>query len=160
VCQYTVIEQGFQEVHPALVGVIRAGFITDESGTPCVENCEAKWTMGDAKTFVPIALYSKKIGSMIALNRTTDVQKGVDGVLVYGEPGRRRRCLRLGHQSNRITLGHSSFVLDARGTLKPTLTPARTVPDRNLDRDVRWRRLQDVAPRALGRLWEKVTERM
>jgi hypothetical protein len=157
--QYTVIEQDFQEIHSDLVGIIRAGFITDESGTPCVENLRTKWTMRDDKTLMPIVLHSKTDGSMIAFNRT-EGQTCVDGILVCGEPGRRRRSLRLGHQSNRITLGRTSFVLDARSTLKPTLTPARTVPDRNLEFDVRWRRLQDVASRALGRLWEKVTERM
>lgn len=83
----------------------------------------------------------------------------LDGILVCGTSDE-RKMFHLPYWSNRIHSGKDFFVLDVRGTLKPTLTPARNPPDTSIgfDRDASWKKLQFFADQARGRLWEKIAQ--
>ncbi|MBU0606247.1 MAG: ATP-binding protein [Armatimonadetes bacterium] len=148
-------EQAFSELAPELQGQYRESFLRDGSGHPATENAEARWAPDEKgryqlyKTEKQIALGLGSLGSAVC----------VDGILIGGHPGRQRES-GLGWRSTPIGDRDSGvFVLNARGSLKPPLTPARTAPDRVFRHEPGgWRRLRRLVGLARGRIWERVAE--
>ena len=151
-------EQDFAEVDKSLYGSARESFLIDENRLPCIENREAKWLgkpEGPRKKWDLVLLPANN-----AVDYDLDlysVPVCVDGILVAGPPGRascqkvvRRR---LGDRnSNLHTKGPA--LIDARGEMKPELTPGRIPPGRfGVDLPPGWKRLNDKFRMGLGRLW-------
>ncbi len=151
-------EQDFAVVDQSLHGSARESFLVNENRLPCLENSEAKW-IGKVTHGA-----SKKWDLVLATNKTVDygidlysVPVCVDGILVAGPPGRasyqemvRRR---LGSRnSNLHTKGPA--LIDARGEMKPELTPGRIPPELfGHDFSPGWKRLNDKFRVGLGLLW-------
>lgn len=157
-------EQKFSEIHPLLNGIARASFITDENGLLTLENDEAKWVLNENDKIYKIKLVLTD-GREIKDSRRPDDSICLDGILVAGDPGRedKKRPYSLGWKSSVIHLGHTEFLLDIRGQIKPPLTPARHPPDesrRLFSEDNRWSYIRQLALRAQGRLWEQVAEQL
>jgi hypothetical protein len=84
----------------------------------------------------------------------------VDGILIAGKPGRANHrenaSSRLGVHNSQI-YSISPALIDARGSMKPEITPSRTRPDsfRSIE-DLSWKRLAEKFYEGAGKLWEQL----
>jgi hypothetical protein len=157
ITKFTTYEQNFAEIDNRLSGTVKTGLLLDEKGRVTVSNAEAEWVQTEHGCELKVRNNDK------TLHRSSDGKTCIDGILVCGVPGRSwaMKDMALGHYGNRIRLGKDDFVLDIRGDIKPTLSPSRCPPERNLFReDGSWRRIQEMADKAHGRLWEKIIAAM
>lgn len=153
-------EQSFTEVDTRLRGSIRTSFITDDKAQLTLKSSEGAWsqpsTAGDSTNF------QLADGKRISVSGFYRTKTCLDGILVCGAQGRQmsERVIVGTSYPNAINLGNDFFVLDVRGDIKPSLTPARSPSKRNRmdDGHPTWERLQVLADRAHGSLWAKVLE--
>lgn len=146
----TTYSGSFGTADQRLQGEVRVSTLLDSDGIPAVANEQASIKVAGMPAHRVIAVSD---GSSIEFgpSKLDDSQQlCCDGILVAGPPGRRdasRRLRgRLGHRSLNYGFGGAAFLLDARGDLKPILTPARTPPDNLHHRnEPSWRRLFDAA---------------
>ncbi len=149
-------EESFADIDPCLQGVVRVSVLVDSEGVPAIATPEARWrvpTEGKEAGFFRLATSDgKSVGDL-------DFHAGqvaCDGILVCGSPGRGERLDRLGVRYSVIRLGRDVYVLDARGELKPHLSPSRRPAERPFHPHVTWTRLSRVAERAYARIWEQI----
>ncbi len=156
-------QKNLSEVSLLLGGYVRESFLTDSSGLPCLANSEAEWYGISEKT-------RKEWHLKLLPERKLDYEyksyHGVpvcmDGILVAGPPGRpsfrQDVRMRLGVQNSNI-YSCSPALIDARGELKPEITPGRTRPN---DYGVRsppgWRRLDEIFKQGIGLLWSEILD--
>jgi len=151
------LEQGLSQVHPSLGGIVRESFLVDADGMLCIQNGEAGWrgarsgATSDWSLDIAGTSYEKTLKWRV---HTSPVC--ADGILVAGDPGRpayrEQVAHRLGSRNSGIHL--PSALIDARGDLKPELTPGRTPPERFVsDPPPGWDRLYDLCQRGVGLLW-------
>jgi hypothetical protein len=107
------------------------------------------------------------VGKTLEIDSLHGSQTCLDGILVAGEPqyyGENINRPMGNWYANPIELGRAYFILDIRGQIKPPLTPTRAPPDniryRPHSRGPRWDRIQMLANRAYGRLWEKIADQL
>jgi hypothetical protein len=148
-----IVEQPFSDIHESLRGSVRAGFLLDQNDVPAIEGVGAKWTIVRTKPQdydIQLSLNDKN-QRYLGINENNATC--IDGILVCGEPGRTQGDHLLTTYSNVIGLG-DPFVLDIRGPIKPTLTPARRPPDvRGIRRgDASWSRIQRYVELAHAKL--------
>ena len=149
------------EADPRLRGELRLCTLADADGVVTTETGEARVRRKRGAANVrPRRIAESFQGHEVDLeDQHLRTQVCADGILVAGEPGRQSDARRhLGSRSSSIHLGGISYILDVRGNLKPTLTPARTPPEHSFPRDHSWRRLQRVADAAYGRLLADVLD--
>jgi hypothetical protein len=159
------LEQDLSQVDRCLRGNVRESILVDGHSLPCIENGEARWS--------PVEESSRKRWK---LNQSSDedwsdtedpswgwgVPVCIDGILVAGPPGRasfrKDVRLRLGSHNSGVH-SHAKGLLDARGELKPEITPGRTPPEDFLTHEYPgWRHLQDKFKLGLGLLWRQLAE--
>lgn len=153
-------EQDLSEVSRHLRGFIRDSVLIDDYGLPCLDNREAEWiadTAGPQRNWI---LRSRTGTSRSERNNHGYVSVCVDGILVGGEPGRHsdrdKVRYRLGSQNSGIYC-ESPALIDARGDLKPEITPGRTPPERNFSEKLPgWRRLDNYFNIGEGMLWKQL----
>lgn len=158
------LTQSLAELDEELGGFAAESFLVDETGLPALSNGNGAFEpTGDKRTreWVFVAKGSKEGRRVRSYG---NVQVAADGILVAGPPGRG-----LGQEKLRNRLGEraspirscTSMLVDARGKMRPELSPARTAPD-SLWHGFRgapgWHRLNNVAQEAVGRLWEQLAE--
>lgn len=154
------LEQDLGEIDGDLQGCARESFLIDESGLPCLANAEAEWVIsgrGSSKSWSPQLIKEKCDINFSGPYRYVPIC--VDGILVVGEPGRasfRNQTRMLGSRGSHIC-SQSPVLVDARGNIKPELTPKRIPPD-NFGSNLppRWRYLTDKIREGLGQMWEKL----
>ncbi|USK86182.1 HD domain-containing protein [Peribacillus asahii] len=153
---FVTIEQEFSEINQNLQGQVRASFLIDEENKINLKNQDAYWKK-DENDIMKLFVNNSKA----RYTREGDSSTCIDGILVCGEPGHTKARSRLGWYSNVISLGGDSFTMDIRGSLKPPLTTERIPPDsaRN-SQDFKWKRIQNLALIAQGRLWDKIIDRL
>jgi hypothetical protein len=147
-----------------LRGEMRLCTLVDGDGLVTIDNeaarvrWEEKQPSGGRGQFV---IECTNGGPRVALaGRTENSQISADGILVAGRPGREADGdLSLGMRYPQIRFGGASYLVDTRGSIKPTLTPARTPPDRGFRREHTWTRLERTAGKAYGQLLEEVLDR-
>ena len=153
--------QNLSEVTPNLCGFARETFLTDDCGIPCLSNSEAAWNAVKDASRKTWRLHFHNSDRKVE-NHSDD--KGIpvclDGILVAGPPGRpsfHKDARSLGWRNSGI-YSHPSALVDARGELKPEITPGRVPPERmGSQMPPSWRRLSDVFKQGLGLLWEQFT---
>jgi hypothetical protein len=159
------IEQELSEVSPSLRGFARESFLIDDGGFPCLANSEAEW-LGRTKGTI-----KKWELNIIPADRQIDYDSAkwdsvpvcTDGILVAGTPGRPsyRKDIygRLGSH-NSFIYATSPALIDARGDLKPEITPGRTPPEHIFPFSLPpgWQRLNDAFKEGLGLLWKQLAE--
>jgi Molecular chaperone, HSP90 family len=152
-------EARFDSISPDLNGIVRVSFIIDDRKRLTHEHAGKKW-QNDPENANPRRW--RLLVNDRAVDRSLDLgQVCVDGILVCGEPGRADKdsdSRMLGHRVSRIGFGRATFLLDARGPLKPALTPSRQAPDFFLSGPPSWRRLQKIAGDAWGKIWEEIAD--
>ena len=160
VINHITIEQDLREIDDDLRGYVRESFLVDESGLPCLSNAEAKWSKDKAdrnKSWYPQLLRGNCDAKFSGIH--TYIPVCVDGILVAGEPGRasfRNNMKKLGSRNSNI-YSQSPVLVDARGNIKPELTPKRIPPDYVFTKlPPRWRYLADKVYEGLGQMWEKL----
>ena len=156
-------EQELSQVSPSLGGFVRESFLSDGAGLPCLANSEAEWRGKTEGTRKKWGLY------LIPTDRELDydymewsVPVCIDGILVAGTPGRpsyrKDVRMRLGSRNSYI-YSSSPALIDARGDLKPEITPGRTPPDRSsIELPPGWQRLDYAFRQGLGLLWEQLAD--
>lgn len=156
-----VLVQSFADIDSNLGGTIRIALLKDKDGLPTIDNGDAKFEIFErTANSNKIQLNHRGTTKKIHTQSMGESPLCMDGILIVGEPGR--------HGERRSTLGcrYSSlrsgdpFVLDVRGPLKPTLTPARLPPARDHgsgEIDVSWSRIQHLIDLAHARLWQQIT---
>ena len=156
-----VVTSDFASVDQRLGGQIRVCTLTDEAGIPAIANAEARVELNIKSS----PQSSEKLLVLAAGGKSVNIRHGhvdnqlcCDGILVAGRPGRAKELLRLGHCSVNLGFGSAAFLLDARGELKPALTPARTPPDVSFREDPSWVHLFKVASRAYSTLLAQMVE--
>lgn len=155
-----VLEQSFNDIDSNLGGSIRVGLLKDKNGLPTIDNGDAKFEVSESSSgSKSIQLNHRGESKSVSTHDGGKSPLCMDGILIVGVPGRSgERWGRLGCRFSSIQLG-DPFVLDIRGPLKPTLTPARVPPERvgrPGDRDASWSRIQHLVDLGHARLWEKV----
>lgn len=159
------LEEDLSAVSRNLGGYVRESFLVDDTGLPCLSNHDAEWR--------PKSQGSRKGWDLILLpeDRQIDydfmdwsVPVCTDGILVAGTPGRpsyrEEVRMRLGSRNSNIH-SKSPALIDARGELKPELTPARTPPEHfGTNLPPGWQRLTDAFKQGLGSLWEKLADHL
>lgn len=153
-------EQDLSEVSKSLRGFIRDSVLIDDGGLPCLDNCEAEWiadTAGPGKNWI---LRTRTETTLFKRNSHDYVSVCVDGILVGGEPGRHSDAktvrFRLGSRNSGIYC-ESPALIDARGDLKPEITPGRMPPEQNLSQQLPgWRRLNSSFNIGEGMLWKQL----
>ncbi len=157
-----VFEVSFDEIEPQLRGVVREAFLVTKDGVPTSKNEVGEWVYQKTGTSSKGWKLKHEKGEA-EHRRIDDSQVSLDGILVCGEPGRPQW-----DYDSRGYLGMSAspvygspFLIDVRGELKPSITPARTPPDRfgGFSYDLSWRRLSDSIERGAARIWESVAVR-
>ncbi len=157
------IDVDLAEIDPDLGGRVSESFLIDGDGRLCLGNDEACWTVSGVDRKDPEwVLERQSDGERSWLRARHDSQICADGVLVGGPPGRgsspKLLSGLLGSRASQV-YSCSSVLADARGGMKPELTPSRMVPDRWSPPQLRypgWRRLEAAIGKARGRLWEMV----
>jgi len=152
-------QQDLREISPNLSGFARETFLMDDENIPCLSNSEAGWNASQEATTkvwkLSIPSSEREVKNRF---RGDDVSVCMDGILVAGPPGRpsfHRHTQRLGHRNSMI-YSHPSALIDARGELKPEITPGRVPPDlTGSHMPPGWRRLTEVFNQGLGLLWEQ-----
>lgn len=163
---YICIEQDISEVTSLLRGYVRESFLSDDAGLPCLANDEAEWighTEASRKEWRLRLLHGDQ-EIVDDDRRHCGVQVCMDGILVGGSPGRpssyKEGRSHLGERCSRI-YSPSPALIDARGELKPEITPARTPPEFfGAEMPPGWRRLNDAFRQGLGLLWGKLTKHL
>lgn len=158
---YISLEQDLSAVAWNLRGYAQDSFLVDEAGLPCLSNHEAEWcpkSPGSINTWELILRSENRKPDFHFLDWNVPVC--TDGILVAGTPGRpayqKDVRMRLGTRSSNIH-STSPALIDARGDLKPELTPARTPPEHLLRNEhPSWERLTDIFHQGLGLVWEKL----
>ncbi|MBI4965515.1 MAG: ATP-binding protein [Desulfomonile tiedjei] len=157
--------QDLSQVSAFLGGFVRESVLIDDVGVPCLANTEAEWRgkiEGGSKEW---GLYLLPTNSELEsdFREWNSVPVCMDGILVSGPPGRpsygMELRLRLGSSNSRIH-SHSPALIDARGSLKPEITPGR-VPAYHLggtDLPPGWMRLSDAFDQGLGLLWAQLAD--
>ncbi len=155
-------EQSLSLVSASLGGFARESFLTDDAGLPCLANSEAEWrgkTEGTRKKWELHALSTDHELEYDYMEWSVPVC--MDGILVAGTPGRpsyrKDVRTRLGSRNSNI-YSFSPALIDARGDLKPEITPGRTPPEHSLDLAPRWRRLADAFKQGQGLLWGQLSD--
>lgn len=153
-------EQNLTDIDESLNGNARLSFLLDDSGMPSIENNEAKWvgtTEGARKKWDLVLSHEDRHFDYDYDEFSTPVC--CDGILVAGTPGRAsyRKDVkaRLGSYNSTIQFNGTALI-DARGELKPELTPGRTPPRHFFDMPPGWKRLNDKFRQALGLLWKNL----
>lgn len=144
--------QDFSDIDSQLGGQVRTSILIDDKGKFSTSNEEAIWELNEFE--MPIL---RIIGSETIVSVQRD-QLCLDGILVCGSDDRKKMSISI--TNNFINLGRDYFILDVRGNLKPPLTPARLPPYHMFKEQPRWRRLNDIARKAHGKLWEKIVQRI
>ncbi len=156
VAKKVIVTQDFCEIDPNLGGHIKQAFLLNEkTQLPTVENDEGIWVKSNHNVeFQP----KREMEQYWNLDRISDGQTCMDGILVSGDPGRGEKTKTLGSRANAIKIS-SPFILDIRGDSKPRLRPDRTpLLTNSLDRTPDWERIQGLVDRAEGRICEKLAE--
>ena len=160
---YASFEQDLSAVSPNLLGYVRESYLVDTAGLPCLANQEAEWRGKADGTRKKWDLH------LLPKDRTLDydfmewsVPVCADGILVAGTPGRpsyrKEVRMRLGCRNSNFH-SKSPALVDARGDLKPELTPGRTPPEHmGLNLPPGWQRLDDAFKEGLGLLWEQLAD--
>ena len=160
---YMSFEQDLSAVSPNLLGYVRESYLMDDAGLPCLANQEAEWRAKAEGTRKKWDVF------LLPEGRTLDydfmewsVPVCTDGILVAGTPGRpsyrKEVRMRLGARNSNI-YSKSPALIDARGDLKPELTPGRTPPEHTgLNLPPGWQRLSDAFREGLGLLCEKLAD--
>ncbi|MCR9117071.1 MAG: ATP-binding protein, partial [bacterium] len=152
------LEQSFNEIDGNLRGTIRTALLVNSESIPTIDNGDVRYAVYPSSgADKQIKLESKDESIDVSMYSRRNSPICMDGILVTGQPGRNHDdTLRLGYTFSSVQLG-DAFVLDIRGNLKPTLTPARTPPPRNSsDPDQSWKRIERLVHLAHSRLWENV----
>ncbi|WP_153114990.1 HD domain-containing protein [Rhodocyclus tenuis] len=154
-------EQDVSEVSKNLRGFIRNSVLLDDAGLPCLNNREAEWIADAAGPGKNWALRVRPETTPFPLNKHSDIQVCVDGILVGGEPGRHSDADTIRHRLGWRNSGiycMSPALIDTRGDLKPEITPGRTPPDQNLSQQLPgWRRINSSFNIGNGMLWKQLT---
>lgn len=145
--------QDFSDFDSQLGGQVRTSILIDEIGRFSIANEEAIWELNEFQ--MPI-LHVTGSGTIISGEQD---QLCLDGILVCGSSWGDKKIRLSIITNNHISLGRDYYILDVRGNLKPPLTPAR-LPPYSSDREPRWERLNDIARKAHGKLWEKIVQRI
>jgi len=154
--QRITLRREFSDFHHGTSGTVEVTFLANENGIPVLSNNEAKWEPTDNNSGSPgLRLNDGRRVEQKTFSRGGQVC--VDGILVAGCPGRTREIRSLGEHAPGFYLS-GPFVLDARGDVKPDLTPARTPPRWGTETNRSWQRLSDIAKRAEGSIWEEVLQ--
>lgn len=157
------LEQHFSDIDERLGGSVRVSLLVDEHNKFVTSNNEAAWLQSTEQRQGWLAVIPGYVPH-IDFHWEFGGQTCQDGILVCGRPGRNRVIRSVGARGNVIYLGghnasNTSFLLDARGSLKPPLSPARTPIDRfTLDRSPKWQYLNMLAKLALGRIWTLISQ--
>jgi hypothetical protein len=149
------------KAHPNLRGEIRIGTLVDGNRSVCANNDEARIVRrGDPNSSNNASLHViVSEGEQVELDRPHDrTQICADGILVAGEPGRDSRRHNLGHYAYHLRFGGASCLIDARGELKPALTPARTPPDQGFRADQTWSLLEAHCGLGYGMLLKEILD--
>jgi hypothetical protein len=156
--------QDMGDIAGDLRGTVRESFLVSADGLPCLSNDEASWVA--RVTAHDRAWCLRRAGQEedVRLETLSSTQICVDGILVGGPPGRPSDDveLMLGWCNPGI-YATSSVLVDARGPMKPELSPARFVPERWLHggrSTAGWHRLEAAVYEARGRVWEKLCARI
>lgn len=155
-------EQELSQVSLSLGGFARESFLTDGAGLPCLANSEAEWRGKTEGTRKRWELHILPTDSELAYDYMEwSVPVCRDGILVAGTPGRPSYFedvrMRLGSRNSYI-YSFSPALIDARGDLKPEITPGRTPPDHSFDLPPGWHRLADAFRQGQGLLWERLAD--
>jgi hypothetical protein len=128
------LEQNLAEIDSDMHGLTRESFLLDNLNLPCLANQEARWvgiSNGNRKEW-SLQFLSNPPQKVESRYRHNYVPVCVDGILVAGEPGRpsfmKDIGARLGSRNSNI-YSDSPALIDARGDIKPEITPGRTVPE-------------------------------
>jgi len=149
-----------EDTDARLRGEIRVCVLVDENGSIVTSNAEGrieqvKLEPNPKLCFIPWNA-PKSLGDN-TVDRATQIC--CDGILVSGEPGRESRERWLGSNNINFALGNAAFLIDVRGDIKPSLTPARTPPNALFDYDRSWRRLFSLVETAYSRLISRIAQR-
>jgi hypothetical protein len=146
-----VFTASFHDVDERLNGELRVSTLVDDAGVPSIANEEASIRVTGTP---PRKAIVRADGSVIGRTGYDHIrQLCCDGILVAGSPGRHRALSRLGWRSLHYGFGDAAFILDARGDIKPELTPARTPPDDMLHHEQpSWKMLFEVASPAYSKI--------
>ena len=163
------LHQDLSVISPCLGGFVRDSFLTDSKGLPCLANSEAEWRGtkdSGRKDWKLISAGAKPTQN--ARKEFESTSEGIefsvpvcmDGILVTGTPGRfsyrKDVRMRLGFRNSEV-YSHARALIDARGDLKPEITPARVPLEHSItDRPLGWRRLDDAFKQGSGLLWEQL----
>ena len=144
----------FSEVDERLGGQVRVCTLTDEGGIPAPANTEARVKLVTGRTSMDVERKVVFASGEEAVGRW-DIHRFdrvcCDGILVAGEPAWHGERLLLGYSALNTGFGGGSLLLDARGDLKPALTPARTPIDSNRQ-EPSWVRLFEAASPAYSKV--------
>lgn len=159
------VEQDLSAVSPNLGGYVRESFLVDDTGLPCLGNHDAEWrskSQGSRKKWNLFLLPEDRELDYDFMDWSVPVC--TDGILVAGTPGRpsyrKEVRMRLGSRNSNIH-SKSPALIDARGDLKPELTPARTPPEHiGMNFPPGWKHLADTFRHGLGLLWEKLADHL
>ena len=157
-----VLEKQFASINKNLNGSIRIGLLVGANGMPTLDNGDTKYEVVTKHGMrSDVVLLHQRKARAIPEQHTPYSPVCVDGILVAGQPGRGRDpYTMLAYRSCPVVSG-DCFVLDIRGDLKPSLTPARVPLEsagRNRRGDASWNRIQYLVDVAHSQLWEEVTE--
>ena len=162
---FKCFEQDLLDVSPSLRGFVRDSFLIDDAGLPCLANSEAEWcgrTNGTNTRWVLNFLPTNRELKYDFDNWSVPVC--MDGILVAGPPGRpsfrKNIGFRLGIRNSSIH-STSPALIDARGALKPEITPGR-IPQERISGNIPpgWQRLRDTFKEGLGLLWEQLAKHL
>lgn len=158
------LTQSFSELDENLRGAVAESFLVDESDLPALSNDQGAFEPTSSKRTSEWLFTVKGSKHPQRMRSYGTAQVAADGILVAGPPGRgseyKRVSRRLGERSSQI-YACTSVLVDARGEMRPELSPSRTAPDSTwhiLRRPPGWQRLENVVQEAAGRLWEKLAE--
>lgn len=158
----TVLTCDLASADSRLRGEIRVCMLVDDAGSVVVRNDSAAVVLkkpnianGRAERVV-----QKVDGSEMSIKSYHDAgQACCDGILVAGVPGRCGQPRRLGYHSLNDGFGGAAFIIDARGDLKPALTPARTPPSHSWQEEPSWTKLFRIAGKGYANLLNQVIGR-
>lgn len=156
-----IIEFDISSLDDSLNGIMRSGFLIDKQGRFVVKNSEAEWKFRQSPG--PRHYLSCRVSEAEPSKLMREGQICVDGILVAGVFGRDNLNPRRNFSySNPIHTWMHSLIMDIRGSLKPPLTPQRTVPEHTLhfiEDNTKWSKIQRFANIAMGRIWEQAFQR-
>ncbi|MDY0175902.1 MAG: ATP-binding protein [Lentisphaeria bacterium] len=157
------LEQDISAVSRNLGGYVRESFLVDDTGLPCLSNHDTEWrpkSQGSMKGWYLTLLPEDRQLDYDFMGWCVPVC--TDGILVAGMPGRpsyqKEVRMRLGSRNSNIH-SKSPALIDARGDMKPELTPARIPPEFfGTNMPPGWQRLDDAFKQGLGLLWKQLAD--